>query len=258
MSRIVFIAVLIGVTFGTVANASVTYNWQFGGAAAQVANGAGGTSGGATLAVYGAQQAATGGGISTTANSTLNALFQVNDSPNNNGVGIAPYNPSQGSGSSMSAQDGITDQTTNAASGTENFVLLQFTNLSANSTLNFLLQAGVTGDTFSIYTQAGGSMPTNMSNLTVYNNSFNNPYQVDVAGNPQPGTPQASLTLTNAAGATEWVAIQADCHYLLLNSVTGSAPPGTPTPEPGFFGMLSLVVLGIGIAVRKRRAAEQV
>jgi hypothetical protein len=256
MSRIQVMAVLSGLTLGSIANASVTYNWQFGGAAGQVANGAGGTSGGATLAVYGAQLAATGGGISTTANTTLNALFQVNDSVNNNGVGVAPYNPSQGNANAMGNQDGITDQTTGAATGTENFVLLQFTNLSANSTLNFLLQAGVTGDLFSVYTQAGGSMPTNMSALSVYNTSFVSPYHVDVAGNSQPSTPQASLALTNAAGATEWVAIQADCHYLLLNSVTGSAPL-TPTPEPGFFGMLSLIVLGIGIAVRKSRAAAQ-
>ena len=256
MRRILVIAVLLGVTLGTVANAAVTYNWQFGGPAGLVANGAGGTSGGATLAVYGAQLAPTGG-ISITANSTLSALFQVDNSVNNNGVGIAPYNPSQGNAGAMANQDGITDQTTNAATGTENFVLLQFTNLSANSTLNFLLQAGVTGDLFSVYTQGGGSMPTNMSALTVYNNSFVNPYHVDVSGNPQPSSPQASLALSNAAGATEWVAIQADCHYLLLNSVTGSAPL-SQTPEPGFFGVLSLIVLGIGIMARKRRAAEQV
>jgi hypothetical protein len=249
-------AVLSGLTLGSIANASVTYNWQFGGTPGQYSNGSFGASGGATLAVYGTQESPAGA-LSTSANSTLNGLFQVNDSPNSNGVGIAPFNPQETSGANFSTQDGITDQVPGQATGTENFLLLQFTNLSANSTLNFLLQAGVTGDTFSVYTQAGGSTPNNMSALTVSNNSVVNPYHVDVAGNSQPSTPQATINLTNAAGATEWVAIQADCHYLLLNSVTGSAPL-TPTPEPGFFGILSLIVLGIGIAVHKSRAAEQV
>jgi len=257
MSRFVVIAIFVGMTFGVVGNASVTYNWQFGGTQGQYANGTGGTSGGATLAVYGVQESPTGA-LSTTANSTLNALFQVNDTPNNNGVGIAPFNPQEnGLSGNFSTQDGITDQVPGQATGTENFLLLEFTNLSANSTLNFLMQAGVTGDTFSVYTLAGGSMPTNMSAVSVFNNSVSSPYQVDESGNSQPSSPQVHLNLTNMAGATEWVAIQADCHYLLLNSVSGSAPL-TPTPEPGFFGMLSLIVLGIGIAVRKRRATEQV
>jgi hypothetical protein len=73
-------------------------------------------------------------------------------------------------------------------------------------------------------------------------------------GSSQPTVPQFSIT--KAAGV-EWVAISADCHYLLLDSITGTMTTST-VPEPRFYGLLIAGMLGFaGVYARKRQAAEQ-
>ena len=60
--------------------------------------------------------------------STENGMFEVSDSPNNRGVGIAPYNPQQGSSGSYSNQDGLTDSVNGTK--TDNFLLLDLTGVA--------------------------------------------------------------------------------------------------------------------------------
>lgn len=67
---------------------------------------------------------------------------------------------------------------------------------------------------------------------------------------------QPQLTLTKNTGGVEWVAIEADCHYLLLSSITG-APPTSGVPEPRFYGLLLASLLSIGGVVYQRRHAAQ-
>jgi hypothetical protein len=187
--------------------------------------------------------------------STESGLFTVTDSPNNFGTGIAPYNPTEGtSGGTFSGQDGI-DDSANDAGSNGNILLLKLSDFAAGSTLSLLLQAGVTGDSFTIYTyDDSGAAPTSLGQMTKYDSS---PIDVDESGNNKPTTPQVTgLTIAGLSSTTTgWIAIQADCHYLLLDSLSASSTPGVP--EPRFYGILLAGLLGLaGIGFQKRRAAQ--
>ena len=71
-------------------------------------------------------------------------------------------------------------------------------------------------------------------------------------------SPQFSVTTnTTSLNPYEYIAIQADCTYLLLNSITESGGGGQTTPEPRFYGILLVAMLGlVGIVYRKRRVTE--
>jgi hypothetical protein len=193
--------------------------------------------------------------------STENGLFTVTDSPNNFGTGIAPYNPSEGtSGGTFSSQDGITDDASGAGHN-DNILLLQLSDIPANSTLSLLLQAGVEGDSFTVYTSTG-AMPTSLSGMT---GGMTNDGTFDVDekggdqknGSSQPSTPQVTgLTITGLnASTTGWIAIQADCHYLLLDTLTINSPTAA-TPEPRFYGILLTGLLALAGAFYQRRRAQ--
>jgi hypothetical protein len=171
----------------------------------------------------------------------------------NSGNGIAPYNPSEGSSGSMSNQDGITDSVPeNSAGGSYSNILEVYLNSSiANgSTLSFLLQEGVSasGDTVSVFT-ANASTPQNPSGMNVFNNSVASP----IGGITTTGT-TSQFTITKTS-TNEFVAIEADCHYLLLTSIT--ATPGT-VPEPSFYGFFALAMVGLVFSARKMRARAAV
>jgi len=194
--------------------------------------------------------------------STENGLFTVIDTPNDYGTGIAPYNPSDGSGNNYGNQQGITDDADNTASwpsnmgGNDNILLLKLSDIPANSTLSLLLQAGVEGDSFTVYTSTG-ALPTSLGGMT-----DDGTFDVDEKGgdqkngSSQPGTSQVSgLTINGLdAGATGWIAIQADCHYLLLDTLTINSPTAA-TPEPRYYGiLLSLFLVLAGVLYQRRRA----
>jgi hypothetical protein len=181
---------------------------------------------------------------------------------NNHGVGIAPYNPTEGTSGAFSAQDGLTDTVHDAPAGSNNFILLNLSsNIAAGTTISFLLQAGVSLDTFDVYTLSGGTTPKNLGL-----GGAGGMVKVDSAvkvdetgsilsnGSSQPTTPQVSITKT---AGVEWVAISADYHYLLLDSITGTRTTST-VPEPRFYGLLMAGMLGLaGVYARKRQAAAQ-
>jgi hypothetical protein len=259
-----------GLSLASLANASVTYTFATGNQ--QVSQGSTycptySTSCGSsipTVGVYAEQTSGSNGTFATPANvgfpsyaSTESGLFTVTDSPNNFGTGIAPYDPSQGSGSNFSNQDGIVDNVP-GSSNNGNILLLKLSDISAGSTLSLLLDAGVSGDSFTIYTSTG-AMPTSLSGMTKYDS---NPINVDEAGSiksdgsSQPTTPQVTgLTIAGLSSSTTgWIAIQADCHYLLLDTL--SITPAA-APEPRFYGLMLAGLLGMaGMAYQKRRAAQ--
>ena len=60
------------------------------------------------------------------------------------------------------------------------------------------------------------------------------------------------FTFTKTTAGNEWIAISADCHYLLLTEMKVTT---STVPEPRFYGLLMAGMLGLaGIYARKRRA----
>lgn len=194
------------------------------------------------------------------------ALFQVSDSPNSEGVGIAPYNPSEGANytgpgntkPTFQNQDGLTDtvpQNSDHTNGVAYGNILEIelgANIAKGTSLAFLLQAGI------------GASTDTVNYFTVDNSSTTavNPSTMGVAKgttavgaiHTDVGSPAwpAQFTITKDTAGTEWVAIEADCHYLLLDTITATA-----TPEPRFYGLLLAGLLGFaGIFYNKRRAAK--
>jgi len=254
------IGLAAGLSLASVANATVTYT--FATSDTTVAQGStycptySTSCSGPTVGVYGEQTTSSGTIVTPvttgwpTYESTESGLFTVTGS---NGNGIAPYNPVDGSGGNFENQQGITDSATDA-DGNGNIVLLKLSDFAAGSTLSLLLQAAVTGDSFTIYTyDDSGATPTSLSEMTKYDPS---PINVDESGNSKPTTPQVTgLTIAGLSSSTTgWIAIEADCNYLLLDSLTASTPG---VPEPRFYGLLLAGLLGLaGIGYQKRRAAQ--
>jgi len=252
-----------GLSLASLASASVTYT--FATSNQQVAQGSTycatySTSCGsvATVGVYSEQTNGSGTFVTPVGNSE-SGLFTVIDSPNAYGTGIAPYNPNEGSGSNFSGQDGIDDNIPGSSTN-GNIVLLKLSDISAGSTLSLLLQAGVSGDSFTVYTyEDSGATPTSLGQMSKYDT---NPINVDESGSiksngsSQPTTPQVSgLTIAGLTSSTTgWIAIQADCHYLVLDTLTITP---AATPEPRFYGLLLAGLLGVaGMLYQKRRAAQ--
>jgi hypothetical protein len=185
--------------------------------------------------------------------STLNGLFQVtNGDPNDEGSGIAPYNPTEG-GAPFSNQDGITDDVANVGpqfhnGPYNNFLELQLSsNIPVGTTLTFLMEHG-NGDGSApafvdVYTDNNALVGSGIApeNMTLADSKV----QINTIGQANPG---GTFTIT-ATGKNEVVAIVADCHYLLLDTITG-----TTVPEPRFYGVLLAGLLGlVGIFVHNRR-----
>jgi hypothetical protein len=187
------------------------------------------------------------------------ALFQTNDNVYDEGVGIAPYNPVEGSGSSFSNQDGISDTVTTGydihgnpitTSSYGNILEIELgANIAQGTSLAFLLQAGIgaSSDKVDILTTA----PTSTATSPV-NPSSMSPVYTSLGGITTNGTNPTFSLIKNTSGI-EFVAIEADCHYLLLDTITGSST----VPEPRFYGILLAGLLGLaGIAYQRRRAAQ--
>ena len=186
----------------------------------------------------------------------VNGLFEVGKGQNGNlASGIGPYVPIQG-GSPFTGQQGIQDTT---YSGTTYDAMLYIevnqSSVPSGTTLSFLMQEGDVADTFSVYTSVGSSAtPPNLSSMTELGGSGH-----EIGVGPMNGgatTPQFSIkTTTTSANPIEFIAIKADCTYLLLNSITASTPS---VPEPRFYGLLLASLFGVaGLIYQRRRSASQ-
>jgi len=188
-------------------------------------------------------------------------LFEVtNGNDNNTASGIAPYVPGDNGQAlpHLDLQDGVTEK---------NVLLINLSNLTAGSTVSFVMATGAyasantginvwtgtpTGTPLGIGTGWAGQTASN--SLTTESIVAGN---VDGACNSGFGQCSATqnfnlFTAGNPLPANEWIAIQADCHYLLLQSITINSPSGVP--EPSFYGFLALAMVGLVYGARKMRA----
>jgi len=178
----------------------------------------------------------------------VDGLFEVAQGQGGNiASGIGPYVDGEG-GSPYTSQLGIQEQ---APYDAALYIEVSESSIPNNTTLSFLMQEGYTADTFTVYTETGTStsVPGTASMGT------GTTYAVGgTAGSVT--TPQFSVkTDWTAPNQVEFIAIKADCEYLLLNSITAKTPSGVP--EPRFYGLLLASLLGLaGTVYQKRRAAQ--
>jgi len=247
-----------GLSLASVANATVTYTFASGNSIISQSSvstgGATYSQSAGTITVYDVQT--TTGGTFESQNSSESGLFTVTAGANGNG--IAPYDPNEYSGFGSATSTSNLEEQTGIAnfSNFDNVLLLKLTGFAANSTLSLLLQAGPTDDSFTVYTGTGSSEPGSLGSLTKVDAS---PISVGggaaALGGTEPTSPQVTgLTIAGLnSSTTGWIAIQADCQYLLLDTVTVGT---TATPEPRFYGILLAAFLGLAGIAYKRRAAQ--
>jgi hypothetical protein len=250
------IGVAAGLSIAPFANASVT--WSFGGNPGLVSQGSTYSTSLGSVSVFSEQiNNSTGNIVSTilgapshpTLGTGSNALFQTNDSVFDEGIGIAPYNPAEGSSNSMANQDGITD-TANGNSSFGNILEIELgSNIAKGTSLSFLLQAGTGASTDQVEVfYADASTPQNVNSSSMTYDLTTPKGAISTNGTT------SQFTITKNTSGNEFIAIEADCHYLLLTSITGTAPA---VPEPRFYGLLLASFLGLaGMAYQKRRAAQ--
>jgi hypothetical protein len=187
------------------------------------------------------------------------ALFAVNDNVYDEGIGIAPYNPVEGSGSNFSSQDGITDAVKTSTGTTNgsyaNVLEIELgSNIAAGTSLQFLLQAGIgaSGDQVDVWNTG----PTNSSSTPLNVNKTTMTYDTTTAlGAISTNGTTSQFSIVKNTSGIEWVAIVADCHYLLLTDIVGM-PPMSGVPEPRFYGLLLAGFLGLCGVAYKRRTAQ--
>jgi hypothetical protein len=266
MKSLIAIGIFVGLSLTSVANATtcLTNTWTFGAADCQIGtnnNGVSFTQGGETITIF-PQQYQDGTQIAYNSGTLpVNGLFETNKGTGGNlASGIGPYNPNQG-GDPYTSQLGIQDTTISSHLYNDLLIIEISQNApgtggvaaggtAAGTTLNFLMQQGdqTPPDTFNVYTSIGSStLPTTLASM--------NEVHANLAVGPANGgatVPQFSVkTTTTGTNPYEFIAIQSDCQYLLLNSIT---IPVTGTPEPRFYGMLLAGLLGIaGTIYRKRQ-----
>jgi hypothetical protein len=182
------------------------------------------------------------------------SLFSVtNNVGGNTASGIAPFN----SGTTYTNQNGITES---------DVLLINLSGITAGSTVSFLMSTGVnaTSNTgINVYDGIQSVIPTGIGSGAV-GGEGTNPLSTETitAGNVNGsggGAATKTFTLTGTvgtgAGQFDWIAIQADCHYLLLDTLT--VTPGA-VPEPSFYGFFALAMVGLVLGARKMRARAAV
>lgn len=248
------IALAGALSFATLASATTcaTDTWCFGSNPTTVSDNTSYSSGLGSINVFSEQitNNGTGGAFYSSSNSTVNGLFSTNDTVFDEGIGIAPYDPMEGN-SNFVNQDGITDSTPGSSTKGNILVLELGSNIAQGTTLQFLIQAGIgaSTDVVSDYWQDGGTSSVSPDTMTL--NGTTTAGEISTNGT----TPQSQLSLTKNTAGIEFVAIEADCHYILLDTITGT--PGASTPEPRFYGLMLAGFLGLaGMLYQKRRAAQ--
>jgi hypothetical protein len=265
MKSFLWMGAAIALSFAASASAAVcpVNTWCFGGAPGFVSQGATYSIPLGTVTAYSEQITLSNGDIVGTIFGTgsghptlgtgAQAMFQTNDSVFDEGIGLAPYNPVEGSGSSFSSQAGISDYVTQFG-GTQNttygnILELQLgSNIAKGTSLAFLLQAGIgaSGDRVEVFNKDGsGAMNANTTSMNFYT-------QTALGAISTNGT-VSQFSITKDTAGAEMIAIVADCHYILLDTITGSST----VPEPRFYGILLAGLLGLaGIVYQRRRAAQ--
>ena len=156
-------------------------------------------------------------------------------------------------GGNFQSQDGIADNVP-GSSNNGNILLLKLSDISAGSTLSLLLQAGVTGDSFTIYTfEDSGAAPTSLTKYVQTINVDENVLTIAArAPSPSDGADnrRSHHYQAQAPGGSPFRPIATTCC---------SIPDVTPAaaPEPRFYGLLLAGLLGLaGMVYQKRRAAQ--
>jgi hypothetical protein len=182
-------------------------------------------------------------------------LFSVNATSGNIDSGIGPYAPVEG-GSPYTGQQGISDDSAGYLTNADNVLYIELgSSIAAGSTVSFLLQAGDQGGaTFTAYS-SNTSSPFNLTSTTQINGT---PIAIatSTSGDPNAAgtltatnTSAAQLTITRDSAATQFIALQADCTYILLDQI--AVTPAT-APEPRFYGMLLAGLLAVAVTLRRR------
>ncbi len=250
-------------SLASVASASVapctTTTWTFGANGIEDCgsgnNGVSFTQGGETITIL--PELVVNGVVQSNSN-PVSGLFEVQKGTQGNlASGIGPNDTTEG-GSPFTSQQGIQESSVwnwnTWQYDTYNemlYIEVSQTGLGAvpsGTTLSFLMQEGDQADTFNVFTSTGtGTNPPNLSQMTEVDSD-----KSVGALNGGATTPQFSIvTSTTSAKPVEFIAIQADCTYLLLNSITAST---SAVPEPRLYSFLLVGLLGMaGLYARKRQ-----
>jgi hypothetical protein len=262
MNRLLGIGIFIGLSLASVASATVcpTTTWTFGafdcGSTGTGNAGVQFTQGGQTITIFPEEFL---NGVQSNASTTLpvNGLFEVHKGQSNNlASGLGPYNTNQG-GDPFNGQGGIQDN--DLSPNVDDLLIIEVSQnnigaggIASGTTLSFLMQQGDQANTFNVYTSTSSSStpPTALSTMNEVH--MNLP-----VGNLDGGASSQFSVTTNTSSLNpyEYIAIQNDCTYLLLNSITETG--GGAVPEPRFYGLLLAGMLALaGIFVRKPRVTE--
>jgi hypothetical protein len=216
---------------------------------------ASGTGGSQTIAIYG--ETVTGnpdggnpddGGPGHFGSSPISLFSVTNGDGGNTASGMAPFVSSEGA---YTNQNGITES---------DVLLLNLSQFGAGSTVQFVLETGINAGAntgINIWTGSSSTTPTGLGpSGSGSTQGGTNPLGSEplVGGIVTASGGEATTTLPSTPltlGANEWIAIQADCHYLLLDQIIVT-PSGVP--EPGFYGFIALAMVGLVFGARKLRA----
>jgi hypothetical protein len=176
----------------------------------------------------------------------------TNGDGGNTATGIAPYVSNQASGSAghqnLTGENGITEQSV---------LLVNLNSFAAGSTLTFVMETGSNAAAYtginlwegtSATTPTGFGPTTSLKEVTA---DFG--YLINGKNG---GEMTATVTVPGTLGTDSWIAIQADCHYLLLDQLNITTPSGVP--EPSFYGFFALAMVGLVFGARKMRARAAV
>jgi hypothetical protein len=220
-------------------------------------NGVSFTQGGETITIL--PEYVINGIVQTTPGTNVNGLFEVGKGQNGNlASGIGPYVASQG-GNNFTGEQGIQDVDPTRYNpnlyDTMLYIEVNQATIPSGTTLSFVMQEGDVADNFNVYTSTPGSSTT-VPNLTSMTEKYSNVSVGTMNGGVSLNSPQFSITTTTtSANPIEFIAIEADCTYLLLNQITAKGPSGVP--EPRFYGLMLAGFLGLaGMLYQKRRAAQ--
>jgi hypothetical protein len=263
------IGLMTGLALASSASAAVcpSNTWNFGTVVAQcgTTTSMSFTQGGQTITVYAVQVQTADGSLTSGHNSTPNGLFEVDGQSPNLAAGIGPLDPNHGN-TNFTDQPGIAE----GVDGTshDNLLEIEYAGgtgagaIQSGTILKLLLEQGDVHDQFNVwegvFNSPGGALlsPKALGGVGGLTEDAN--YIGKDVGALSNGVtvPQISITTTAGANQVGFIAIQADCTYLLLNSMTSTPPGHTTTPEPRFIGLLLVGMLAIP-AIRRRFAPQQ-
>ena len=258
-----------GLALGMANAAAVT--WSFGspgtnflnGSSAAMFKSSGGTG---TITAYGFQETDSTGALSASGylkngtTSTLTGLFSVTAGTGGNiATGIGPYDPYEG-GSPYTGQQGIAEPV-DGNIVYENILMLKLgSDIGKDTVINFLMQQGdQAADFFNVYHIDSSSLPTALGASWTTTGTAIAVGGISTSSHYNAAT-TSQFSIKKDTALDEYVAITADCTYMVLDSAAtdsnGIIPGGQGTPEPRFYGLLLVSLLAIP-AVRRRFVPQQ-